>query len=210
MRRRLGPSPLIIGLTGSIAMGKSTADAMIRGIGVPAFDADAAVHDLTRTNGVALPAIAARFPGVVANGVLDRRKLGDIVFTNPPALKNLENILHPLVSRRRHAWLGRQRRRRQPVVVNVVPLLFETGGDRGCHKIWVVSAPAFLQRQRALRRPGMTAEKLAGVLKRQTPDATKRRHADVVLPTGLGRAFTLRRIRKALRILRSGELKSDA
>lgn len=182
-------------------MGKSTAAKMLAEHGVPAFDADAAVHRLTAQSGPALQAIAERFPGVVADGVLDRRKLGDRVFTDRAALRDLERILHPRVTAARQAWLGSQRRRRRSIIVNVVPLLFETGGDANCHEVWVVSAPAFLQRQRALRRPGMTPEKLAGVLKRQTPDAIKRRRADVVLSSGLGRAFTLRQIKRALRIL---------
>lgn len=201
MRRRPQRWPWIIGLTGSIAMGKTTVATMLRGCGVPVFDADAAVHRLTAPNGTALEAISAQFPGVVSGGVLDRRKLAERVFANQAALHDLERILHPRVGEQRRAWLGRQRRRRARVVVNDVPLLFETGGETGCHQVWVVTAPAFLQRQRVLRRAGMTPEKLAAVLRRQTPDAVKRRRADVVLPSGLGRAFTLRRIKRALRIL---------
>lgn len=200
-RRRGHGRPVIIGLTGSIAMGKSTAAAMLKRIGIPVFDADAAVHRATRPNGPGISAIAEKFPGAVTAGVLDRKKLGERVFGDAVALKVLERILHPLVGRERHAWLGRCRRARHHIVVFDIPLLFETGGERTCNRVWVTTAPAFLQRQRALMRPGMTAATLAQVLKRQTPDATKRRMADVVLPSGLGRRESLRRIVRALKIL---------
>lgn len=202
MNRRTQRRPYIIGLTGSIAMGKSTAAAMMRQAGVPVFDADAAVHELTRPGGPAIAAIAKRFPATVTRRVLDRKALGALVFKNPKALKDLEAILHPLVAKTRSDWFGRQARARRGLLVLDIPLLFETKGERRANEIWVVSAPGFLQRQRALARPGMTAERLKGILARQMPDAEKRRHADLVLPTGIGRHETLRRVKKALKIRR--------
>jgi dephospho-CoA kinase len=202
MNRRVQRRPYIIGLTGSIAMGKSTTAAMLRQAGVPVFDADATVHLLTRPGGPAIAPIAKRFPATVKRGTLDRKALGALVFKNPKALKTLEAILHPLVVKTRIDWFGQQMRARRRIVVLDIPLLFETKGERRANEIWVVSAPAFVQRQRAMARPGMTAERLAGVLARQMPDAIKRRRADVVLPTGIGRHETLRRVKKALKILR--------
>jgi dephospho-CoA kinase len=212
MMRRRRPArsgPRVIGLTGSIAMGKSTAAAMLAGLGVPVFDADAAVHRLTAPGRPALAAIRQHFPAAVSAGAdgrlsLDRRALGQAAFADPAALARLERILHPCVQAARRAWLAGQARRRRAVVAFDIPLLFETGGERACDVVWVVTAPAFLQRQRALRRPGMTADKLKGALARQWPDARKRRCADVVLPTGLGRRETLRRIRRALKVLKTG------
>lgn len=200
-RRRHGGKPMIVGLTGSIAMGKTTAATMLRRLGVPVFDADAAIHRLTRPKGPAIDAIAQRFPGTVTEGILDRRALGAQVFADRARLRDLERLLHPHVARERRAWLDRQRRAGRATVILDIPLLFETGGERACNAVWVVTAPAFLQRQRALRRPGMTAERLGGVLARQTPDAVKRRRADVILPTGLGHRETLRRIVKSLKLL---------
>lgn len=191
----------VIGLTGSIGMGKSETARMLRVMGVPVFDSDAAVHALTARNGPALPAIAARFPGVVENGVLDRRKLGAIVFKDPSALKILERILHPMVGEKRERFIAAARRAGWKKVVLDVPLLFETGGDKRCDAVLVVSAPAFIQRQRVLRRPGMSAEKLTDILKRQMPDAEKRKRADRVIHSGLGRAVTWRELSKAMREL---------
>lgn len=175
---------------------------MMRGLGIPVFDADAAVHLLTRPAGPAIAPIARRFPNAVRGHTLDRAALGNIVFKDRAALAVLEAILHPLVARVRMEWLQRQVRARERAVVLDIPLLFETHGERRCNTVWVVSAPAFLQRQRALARRGMTAERFQGVLARQMPDAAKRRRADVVLPTGIGRRETLRRIKKALKILK--------
>lgn len=207
-RRARRRAPAIIGLTGSIAMGKSTAAAMLARAGVPVFDADAAVHRLTAPGQPAVALIGAHFPAAVQPGAdgrlaLDRQALGRAVFADPPALARLERILHPRVQAARQAWLAAQTRRRRAVVAFDIPLLFETGGTRACDAVWVVTAPAFLQRQRALRRPGMTLDKLKGALARQWPDAAKRRFADVVLPSGLGRRETLRRIRRALTLLKT-------
>ncbi|MCB2108041.1 MAG: dephospho-CoA kinase [Rhodobacteraceae bacterium] len=201
-RRHNRFGPFVIGLTGSIAMGKSTAAAMIRGLGIPVFDSDAAVHALTQPKSATVGEIAKRFPGTVRDGILDRQALGRAVFSDPAALRALEAILHPRVRRKRQVWLATQTRGRRAIVAYDIPLLFETGGQHDCDAVWVVSAPDFLQRQRALRRPGMTPEKLAGALARQMPDIEKRARADLVLPTGIGKRETLRRIATAVRVIK--------
>lgn len=183
---------VVLGLTGSIGMGKSTAAAMLRRMGIPVHDADAAVHRLLAKGGAAVPAIAAAFPGVVENGAVDRAALGAAVFKDPAALRRLEAIVHPLVRRAEREFLRRARRQGRRLVVLDIPLLFETGGERRCDAVAVVSAPAFLQAQRVLKRPGMTGERLSAVRASQMADADKRRRADAVIPTGLGRRPTLR------------------
>ena len=192
---------VIVGLTGSIGMGKSTAAAMLRRMGVPVYDADAAVHALQARNGPALPPIEAAFPGVVKDGVLDRQALGARVFGNKEALRRLEAIVHPMVGQRQKAFLKRAALRGAPLVVLDIPLLFEGLGDRRVDATLVVSAPGFLQRRRVLARPGMTAEKLDGILRQQVPDALKRRKATIVIPTGLGLAPTRVALEKAVAAL---------
>jgi dephospho-CoA kinase len=189
---------VIVGLTGSIGMGKSTAASMLRRMGVPLYDADAAVHALQAPGGAALPAIEAAFPGVVKQGVLDRQALGARVFGNKEALRKLEAIVHPMVGQRQRAFLKRAAMRRAPLVVLDIPLLFEGRGERRVDATLVVSAPAFLQRRRVMARPGMTAEKLDGILRQQVPDAAKRRKATIVIPTGLGLAPTRAALEKAI------------
>lgn len=194
----------ILGLTGSIAMGKSTAGRQLRRLGLPLHDADAAVHRLLARGGLAVPLIGKAFPGVVVGGAVDRQALGKAVFADPVALRRLEAILHPLVRRATRQFLARQRRRGQRLVVLDIPLLYETGGDKRCDAVAVVSAPLFLQRQRALSRAGMTEEKFTGILARQMPDHEKRRRADFVIPTGLGKAFSLRHLQRAVRQMKRG------
>ena len=192
----------IIGLTGSIAMGKSTAAKMLARMGYAHFDADAVVHALTGPHGRALPAIAAFAPEAVSMEVgMDRRRLGDLAFRDQSLLRKLEAVLHPMVyaeNRRLLALWQRQRRRK---VLLDVPLLLEGAGERRCDAVWVVSAPTALQAQRALSRPGMTPEKLRSILSRQVPDREKRRRADVVIATGLGRAITWAALAQADRLL---------
>jgi len=192
----------VLGLTGGIAMGKSTAARQLRRLGLPLHDADAAVHRLYARGGPAVPAIAARFPAAVVEGRVDRQVLGRLVFGRPDELRALERILHPLVRQATRRFLRTQALRRRRLVVLDIPLLFETGGERLCDAVVVVSAPGFLQRQRALRRPGMTAEKLDAILARQTPDREKRRRADHVVPSGLGYGFALRHLQRAVRLAR--------
>ena len=181
----------VIGLTGSIAMGKSTAAKMLARMGYAHFDADAVVHALTGPGGKALPKIAAFAPEAVsAEHGMDRKALGDLAFKDRSVLKKLEVVLHPMVyaeNRRLLALWQRQRRRK---VLLDIPLLLEGRGEMRCDAIWVVSAPKRLQIQRALARPGMTIEKLQGILARQVPDSQKRRRANVVIATGLGKAVT--------------------
>lgn len=188
-----------IGLTGSIAMGKSTAAKLFRRLRVPVYDADATIHALLAKGGAGVAPVAAAFPGVATGGAVDRTKLGKIVFADPTSLAQLESILHPLAGHARDAFLARHRRNRTKRVVLDVPLLFETGGDKRCDLIVVVSASPALQRMRAAARPGMTAAKLAGILARQMPDALKRRRADVVAVSALGLLPTLRALKRALR-----------
>jgi dephospho-CoA kinase len=191
---------VILGLTGSIAMGKSTAAAAFRRLGVPVHDSDAEVHKFLGPKGAAVAAVEAAFPGVVKNGAVDRTALGARVFGKPAELRRLERILHPLVGRSRDRFLRMATRRRVPVVVLDIPLLYEVGADTLCDAVVVVSAPKFLQRLRVLRRPGMTPQRLASILARQMPDAHKRRRADFVVPTGLGRAVSLRHIRIVVKV----------
>lgn len=189
---------VIVGLTGSIGMGKSTAAKILRQMGVPVYDADAAVHALQAPGGAALPPIEAAFPGVVKNGVLDRQALGARVFGNKEALRRLEAIVHPLVGQRQRAFLKRAARRGARLVVLDIPLLFEGRGERRTDAVMVVSAPSFLQRRRVLARPGMNEEKFAGILRQQVPDTLKRAKADVVIPTGQGLAPTRAALRQAV------------
>ncbi len=195
---------IVLGLTGSVGMGKSTVAAMLRRLGVPVHDSDAAVHRLLAPKGNAVAAVAAAFPGVRRrdDGV-DRAALGARVFADAAALRRLERILHPLVRRSQQRFLARARARRLGLVVLDIPLLFETGGAARCDKVIVVSAPAFLQRVRVLARPGMTAARLDAILAKQMPDAQKRRRADYVVPSGLGRAVTFRRLARIVRELKA-------
>jgi len=192
----------VIGLTGSIGMGKTTAAALFRRRGVPVYDADRMVHKLSERGGRAVATIDKAFPGVVKDGAVDRKALGGVVFSDAAALKKLESILHPLVAEERQAFLRRQRARRKSVVVLDIPLLFETGNDGLADYIVVVSAPSFLQTARVMKRPGMTREKLAGILSHQMPDFEKRRRADLVIPTGMGKRLALTMIDRLLAGLR--------
>lgn len=189
---------IVLGLTGSIGMGKSTAARMLAGMGVPICDSDAMVHQLLARGGAAVSAVAEAFPGVVENGAVNRQKLGARVFGDTAALKQLEAIVHPRLRQQQNRFLLNAARRRVPVVVLDVPLLFETGGQRRVDKTVVVSAPLAIQRARVMARPGMTTEKFAGILARQMPDVRKRRLADFVVPTGAGRLTSLKALRKII------------
>lgn len=173
---------LILGLTGSIGMGKSTVAAMFADEGVPVFDADAQVHRLQGPGGPLVARIEAAFPGTTGESGVDRPRLGKAVFGNPDALKRLEAIVHPAVAQERTRFL--QANRDQPLVVLDIPLLFEAGGWQQVDRIAVVSAPADVQRARVLARPGMSAERFESILAKQMPDAEKRERADFVIPTG--------------------------
>src|SRR6185437_2192040 len=192
---------IVLGLTGSVGMGKSTAAAMLRQLGVPVHDADAAVHRLLAPGGAAVAAVAAAFPGTAVGSGIDRALLGKQVFGDAAALRRLERILHPLVRKSEQRFLKQARARRAPLVALDIPLLFETGGEKRCDAVVVVSAPAFLQRARVLARPGMSEERLRAILAKQVPDAEKRRRADFVVTSGLGRAPTFRGLRRVVRAL---------
>ena len=197
---------IILGLTGSIGMGKSTAAKMLRRLGVPLYDADAEVHRLLGPGGGAVRAVEAAFPGVRNDaGGIDRQKLGRRVFGDTPALRRLEAILHPLVRVAERRFVKRVRARREKLAVLDIPLLFETGGEDRCDYALVVSAPARLQRERVLRRPGMTERRFDDILRAQIPDLVKRRRADFVVPTALGKGATYRRLQAIVRKLRQGE-----
>lgn len=194
---------VVIGLTGSIGMGKSTAAAMLREMGIPVFDADAEVHRMMARGGSAVEAVEAAFPGVVRDGAVDRGELGQRVFGRSEELRRLERILHPRVGEAERRFLQRAAMRRTGLVVRDVPLLFETGGDARCDVTIVVSAPPHVQASRVLARPGMTPERLAQIRMKQMPDAEKRRRADYVVPTGLGKRFTRQRLHHIVRDIKS-------
>lgn len=193
----------VIGLTGGIGMGKSTAAAVFRRAGLPVFDADACVHRLQAPGGAALPAIARAFPGTVATRggclELDRSALRKAVLGDPRALRRLEAIMHPMVRRAESAFLARARRAGARIAVLDIPLLFETGGREQADQVVVVSAPADIQRHRLRRRRGMTPAQADAVIARQMPDAEKRRRADVVVRTGLSRHYAWRVLRRLIR-----------
>ena len=192
----------IVGLTGSIGMGKSTAANTFRRLHVPVFDADAAVHALQSRGGRAVAPIGTAFPGTVRDGRVDREALRHAVLGKDEALTRLERIVHPLVRDAERRFLAAARRRAEPLVVLDIPLLFETRGEGRCDLVVVVSAPAAVQRIRVLRRPGMTEARLAAIRARQMPDREKRRRADLVVETGLSRHAAQRAIRALVREIR--------
>ena len=177
---------IVLGLTGSVAMGKTTVAGLFRDEGVPVHDADAAVHRLMEPGGAAFGPVGDAFPDCAGRDGIDRDALGRRVFDDPGARGRLESILHPLVRADRDEWLGEQRGKGAALAVLDIPLLYETGSDAGCDAVVVVSASRRRQRRRAMGRPGMTAEKLDGILEAQMDDAEKRRRADYVVPTGFG------------------------
>lgn len=192
---------IVLGLTGSIGMGKSTAAALLREIGVPVYDADVEIHRLLEAGGAAVPLVEEAFPGVVENGAVDRQALAQRVFGDDAALARLEAILHPLAREAQRRFLAAARSRREPLAVLDIPLLFETGGDANCDATVVVSAPRFLQKFRVLNRPGMTRERFAAIEARQMPDAEKRHRADFVIVTGLSKRATLNHLREIVKLL---------
>ena len=187
---------VILGLTGSIGMGKSTTAGFFAEAGAPVHDADAAVHQLY--DGAAAAAIEAAFPGTAAGGKVDRAKLGEQVLKDPAALKRLEAIVHPLVRRDEERFLQAAEGAGATVAVLNIPLLFETGGDKRCDAVVVVSAPPEMQRARVMERPGMTEEKFASLLGKQVPDAEKRRRADFVVDTSKDLDSTRAQVRAIL------------
>lgn len=174
----------VLGLTGSLGMGKSTTAGFFAELGIPVHDADATVHRLYKAE--AAPLIEAAFPGTTAEGAVDREKLAKRVLDDPAAIKTLEGIVHPLVRAAEEQFLAEAARKNTQVAVLDIPLLFETGGDRRCDAVVVVSAPEDIQRTRIFGRPGMTEQKFAGIVANQMPDAEKRIRADFVVDTSKG------------------------
>jgi dephospho-CoA kinase len=189
----------VLGLTGSIGMGKSTAARFFAEAGVPVHDADAVVHRLYE--GEAASAIETTFPGTTIGGTVDREALGQRVLNDPAALKKLESIVHPLVRAAESQFLREAEAGGAKVAVLDIPLLFETGGDDRVDAVVVVSAPAEIQRSRALERPGMTEEKLAAILTKQMPDREKRARANFVLDTSKGFDFARDQVHAILRAI---------
>ncbi|MBB5539200.1 dephospho-CoA kinase [Rhizobium giardinii] len=172
---------IILGLTGSIGMGKSTAAQMFADLGVPVNDADAVVHSLYQ--GEAVAPIEAAFPGATAAGAVDRKELSRQLAENPSLFKKLEAIVHPLVRRAEREFLARQRAKKSPLVLLDIPLLFETKAEDRVDAVVVVTCRPEIQRERVMKRPGMTEEKFALILSRQVPDAEKRAKADYIIDT---------------------------
>ena len=194
---------IVLGLTGSIGMGKSTTAKMFAEAGVPVHDSDEAVHRLYR--GKAAPLVEAAFPGTVTDGVVDRAKLSKRVLGDATALKRLEAIIHPLVRADANAFLKRHRSGNAPLVVLDIPLLFETGGRGRVDKVVVVTAPPEVQRERVLSRPGMTEAAFAAILAKQVPDAEKRRQADFIIDTSLGMEAARQAVEKIVEELTGGK-----
>jgi dephospho-CoA kinase len=187
---------IVIGLTGSVGMGKSTTATLFARLGVPVFDADAAVHALYR--GPAVADVEAAFPGVAKNGTIDRDALGRRVIGNAEAMKRLEAIIHPLVRAEREAFLAQARADGASVAVLDIPLLYETGGEADVDFVVVASAPEAVQKARVMARPGMTEARFAAILAKQTPDADKRSRARFVIETGAGLDEAERQVRAVI------------
>ena len=193
---------VILGLTGSIGMGKTTAAAFLRYLGVPVHDADATVHEVLSKGGAAVKPVRDLFPDAVKDGAVDRAVLSRRVVDDPGVLKKLEAILHPMAREARDRFLLAQALRRTALVVLDVPLLFETGGEQRCDAVIVVSAPDHVQKARVMVRPDMTEDKYSALMARQMPDAEKRRRADYVVPTGHGMQTTLHDLARIVTVMR--------
>ncbi len=200
--------PYLVGLTGSIGMGKSETLKMFARLGIPVYDADAAVHRLYAPGGAAVPLIEKAFPGTVKDGRVDRAELAKRVTGDEAAFKTLECIVHPLVGAERNRFLEQAAADGAEMIVQDIPLLFETGGDKAVDAVVVISAPSHLQRQRVLERPGMSAEKLDHILLRQTPDAEKRAKAHFVIETDKGLAHAFEQVKAVVAALHERRLKS--
>lgn len=192
---------IILGLTGSIGMGKSTTARMFADAGIPVYSADEAVHRLYSGRGA--PLIEAAFPGTTSENGVDREKLSAAVLGKPEAIRKLEAIVHPLVREEEQVFLEKARRGGAALAVLDIPLLFETGGENRVDRVVVVSAPAEVQRQRVLARPGMTEAKLDAILARQMPDAEKRARADFIVDTSKGMDAARDQVTDIIRRLRA-------
>jgi dephospho-CoA kinase len=195
---------IVVGLTGSIGMGKTETGRMFERLGVPVFDADKAVHQLYGTDGAAVAPIEAAFAGVVVDGAVDRSALAARVLGDEVGVRRLEAIVHPLVQEMRARFLETAREEGRDMVVVDIPLLFETGGETRVDRTVVVSAPPAVQRQRVLARPGMTEEKFQAILARQMPDEEKRKRADFVVDSSVGLDHAFAQVERIVASLRSG------
>lgn len=195
---------IVIGLTGSIGMGKSATARMFAEAGIPVSESDAVVHRLYEKDGAAVAAVAKAFPDIVTAAGIDRQKLARHLARHPQDFARLEAIVHPLVRAEQESFLAAARRRKAPLAVLDIPLLFETGRDRDVDKIVVVSAPAALQRERVLARPGMTEEKFERLLARQLPDAEKRARADFIVDSSQGFNHARAAVRRIIAELSTG------
>ena len=193
---------ILLGLTGSIGMGKSTTAAMFREAGVPVYDADAEVHAAYAKGGACVAPVGAAFPGVVKDGAIDREALRQAVHGDPAAFSRLNGVVHPIIAALRHRFFEEARAECADLVVLDIPLLFEGGGDRGVDAVAVVTAPPEVQRRRVLQREGMTPERLESILAQQMPDAEKRARADFVIDTGQGLEPVRRQVAEILAIMR--------
>ncbi len=198
----------IVGLTGSIGMGKSTTSRQLKRMGYPVQDADAVVHQLMERNGVAVPAIEKEFPGVTVDGAIDRERLAKIVFARAAALKILEGIIFPFVFKEHVWWINHMRENKQAIVFLDIPLLYETEWDAYCDAVMVVSAPAEVQRARVLARPRMTEQRFNDILSRQLSDEQKRARADFIINTGEGLGKSRQDLLRAIKAILSQSYKS--
>ncbi len=192
---------IVAGLTGSMAMGKTETARMFAALGVPVFDADAEVHRLYAKEGEAVSAIGKKFPQAIVNGAVDRQRLAELVQKDPEVLKTLENIVHPLVRKAENEFVRRCRAENRPLAILDIPLLIETGRQHDVDRIIVVSAPADVQRSRALARPGMTPEKFQAIASRQVPDSEKRRQAHFIVDSSQDLDRTLAQVKAIVAIL---------
>lgn len=192
---------IILGLTGSIGMGKSATAKMFADAGVPVYDADAAVHALYEKGGAAVRPLSERFEGIVSDGAIDRSALRKHVIDNPKAMSDLEAIVHPLVAKSQLKFRKEAEASGAALAVLDIPLLFETGGDARCDYVAVVTAPADVQRERVLSRPGMTEDAFAAILAKQTPDSEKRARADFVISSAFGFEFARQHVAAIIDLL---------
>lgn len=196
---------IIIGLTGSIAMGKSETAKMFQQLGIPAYSADAAVHQLYARGGAAVKPIRDIFPDVIVNGAVCREKLSQKILADRQIVSKIEKIVHPLVREKRNEFISQSRQQDAAIIVLDIPLLFETGSEDEVDKIVVVTAPAHIQKQRALERPEMTPEKFTLILSRQMPDEEKRAKADYVVETDKGLEHAFHQVEALLKDLTAGK-----
>ncbi len=192
---------IVLGLTGSIAMGKSTASAMLQHMGIPVHDSDAAVHNIYNRDQDFLKQMRDYFPDTYERKTrsINRKKLGEIVFSNPDSKAILESLLHPRVVQSQQAFLKKCRNMHQKIAVLDIPLLYETGAEARCDAVMVVTAPAQIQRARALSRPHMSIDKFHAILNAQMSDSEKRSRADYIIQSGLGRKHMLRNLQHVIR-----------